>query len=307
MTGVLVAFAVVGVAIVTGYVIRRIDLLGETGGHVLGRLSFFVLNPFLMFIVLSDADIEVLFSSMLPVSAATAAVIFAIYILIAKLLWRRPWGDAVMGALSSGQVNGNNVGIPVSTYLLGSAAYSAPIILMQQIAFTPIALAVLDAITSGERRWWNGLARVFRNPLVIGSVAGLAIALSGIELPPLVHEPLKLVANAAVPIILISFGMSLHGQRVLTTLGSRRDALTAAVLKVVAMPLVAYLLGRFAFALDGQALFVVVVLAALPTAQNVFNYAQRYGVGYVLTRDTVFLTTVGCVPALLAASLLLDV
>jgi malonate transporter len=49
------------------------------------------------------------------------------------------------------------------------------------------------------------------------------------------------------------------------------------------------------------------VLAALPTAQNVFNYSQRFGIGETISRDTVFLTTIGCVPVLLAATLLLGV
>ena len=50
---------------------------------------------------------------------------------------------------------------------------------------------------------------------------------------------------------------------------------------------------------------MVVVLAALPTAQNLFNYAQRYGEGYTLVRDVIFLTTVGCVPVLFFTGLLL--
>ena len=305
MIAILTGFAVVGVAIATGYVIGRIDLLGETGITVLSRLSFFVLNPFLMVVVLSDADVGMLFSSLLPVSATAAVVVFVIYILIAKLAWRRRWGDTVMGALASGQVNGNNIGIPISTYLLGSAAYAAPIILMQQIALTPITLTVLDAISSGETKWWKAIARAFRNPLVIGSLLGLTIALTGIEIPEIVWEPLHLVANAAVPVILISFGMSLHGQRVLTATGTRRDALVSTALKLIVMPVAAYLLGRFAFGLDGHALYVVVVLAALPTAQNLFNYAQRYGQGYTLVRDVIFLTTVGCVPVLFFAGVLL--
>ncbi|WP_110588972.1 AEC family transporter [Microbacterium suaedae] len=305
MSGALTGFAVVGVAILTGYIVGRVGLLGDNGGPVLARLAFFVLNPILMFVVLSDADVGMLFSSLLPASAAAAGVVFLIYGIIAKLVWRRRWGDTVMGALSSGQVNANNIGIPISTYLLGNAAYAAPIILLQQVALTPITLAVLDAVSSGETRWWRALVRVFRNPMVIGSLLGLAVALSGIDLPPLLYEPLSLVAGAAVPVILISFGMSLHGQRVLTEIGSRRDVLVATGLKTLAMPLAAYLLARFAFGLDDHALAVVVVLAALPTAQNVFNYAQRYGIGYVLARDTVFLTTVGCVPVLFAAALLL--
>lgn len=47
------------------------------------------------------------------------------------------------------------------------------------------------------------------------------------------------------------------------------------------------------------------MLAALPTAQNVFNYAQRYATGRTIARDTVFLTTIGCVPVLFLVVLLL--
>ncbi|MFC3398061.1 AEC family transporter [Microbacterium amylolyticum] len=217
MIGVLTGFAVVGVAITIGYVIGRIGLLGDNGGAVLGRLAFFVLNPFLLFVVLSEADVASLFSALLPASAVTAAVIFLIYGLTAKLLWRRSWGDTLMGALSSGQVNGNNVGIPISTYVLGSAAYAAPVVLLQQLVFTPISLAILDGISSGETRWWRALGRGFRNPLVIGSITGVAVSISGVELPAIVMEPIAFIAHAAVPIILISFGMSLTGQRALTT------------------------------------------------------------------------------------------
>lgn len=305
MLDILTGFAVIGLAIVIGYVVGRIDLLGAEGGPILAKLSFFVLNPFLMVVVLSEADIGMLFSSLLPVSAIAAAVIFLIYGVVAKLLWKRSWGDTVMGALSAGQVNGNNMGIPISTYLLGNAAYSAPIVLLQQIVFTPITLSVLDALSSGETKWWKAVLRAFRNPMVLGSFVGLAVALTGVEIPPIVHEPMQLLANAAVPVILISFGMSLHGRRVLTGPGTRRDALLATAMKILLMPAAAYLIGRFLFGLDDHALFVVTVLGALPTAQNVFNYAQRYNIGLIIARDTVFLTTLGCAPVLVAAALLL--
>jgi predicted permease len=91
----------------------------------------------------------------------------------------------------------------------------------------------------------------------------------------------------------------------LTGPGTRRDALVATALKIVLMPVAAYAIGRFLFGLDDHALFVVTALGALPTAQNVFNYAQRYNVGLIVARDTVFLTTLGCVPVLVAAALLL--
>ncbi|MFN8085605.1 MAG: hypothetical protein U0Q04_01115 [Microbacterium sp.] len=52
-------------------------------------------------------------------------------------------------------------------------------------------------------------------------------------------------------------------------------------------------------------MLIVTVLAALPTAQNVFNYAQRFDVGETIARDTVFVTTLGCVPILLGITFLL--
>jgi predicted permease len=146
---------------------------------------------------------------------------------------------------------------------------------------------------------------VLRNPLVIGSALGAVVSASGLELPRIVLEPITLIANAYVPIILISYGISLHGQRVLGASGRRRDVILATTLKLVAMPLVAWALAEFVFGLTAQDVLVVTVLAALPTAQNVFNYSQRFGVGEAISRDSVFLTTIGCIPVLIAVTLLL--
>ncbi|WP_345750266.1 AEC family transporter [Microbacterium rhizophilus] len=308
MIGVLTGFAVVGLAIVTGYIVARIDLLGEHAQYVLSRLTFFVLNPFLLFTVLSDADLTLLFSALLPVSILAAFAMFLVYGLIAKLAWRRSLGEIVLGALGAGYVNANNIGIPISTYLLGSGAYSAPVILVQLLVITPIVLAILDSVSSGGAAGWRGLARALRrslrNPMIIGAALGLLVAVTGIELPAIVTEPIGLLAGAAVPVLLLSFGMSLFGKRVLTTQASRPDVLLATAMKLLVMPVTAWALGLL-FHLDAHAMLVVVVLASLPSAQNVFNYAQRYGVGEVLARDVVFLTTFGCIPTVFAAAVLL--
>ncbi|KJL33295.1 AEC family transporter [Microbacterium azadirachtae] len=305
MLATLTGFAVVGLAIFVGYVIGRIDLLGTHAREVLSRLTFFVLSPFLLFSVLAKADAHVLFSALLPVSAIAAAVVIAAYALIARIVWKRSVGETVIGALSSGQVNSNNIGIPLSLYLLGSAAYPAPVILMQLLVFTPISLTILDTVTAGRTSVWRTVVRTATNPIILGSALGTLVSVLGIELPPIVIEPVTLIANACVPVLLISYGISLHGQRVLGAAGHRRDVLLASALKLLVMPAIAWLLAQYVFGLSAHAVLIVVVLAALPTAQNVFNYSQRYGIGEAVSRDTVFLTTIGCVPVLLGAVLLL--
>jgi predicted permease len=141
--------------------------------------------------------------------------------------------------------------------------------------------------------------------MLIGSALGVLVAMLGIDLPPIVFDPLQLIAGACVPVLLMSYGMSLYGQRVLTEPGRRVDVVIASALKLVAMPALAWLVATL-FGLPADQVFIVVVLAALPTAQNVFNFAQRYGVGEILSRDVVFISTIGCLPVLFAVALLLE-
>jgi len=118
-------------------------------------------------------------------------------------------------------------------------------------------------------------------------------------------EPFRIVGAAAVPVVLIAFGMSLHGRKLLAPGSGRRDILLASAIKLAVMPLIAWLFGRFVFGLDHDQLFAAVVLAGLPTAQNIFVYAQRYDRGVTLARDTVLITTIGSVPVLVLAAFLL--
>lgn len=305
MLDTLTGFSVVAVAILVGWIIGRIDLLGPHARHVLSRLTFFVLAPFLLFVVLARADARMLFSSLLPVSAITAVVIIAVHAVVARFAWRRSVAETTIGALSAGQVNSNNIGIPLSLYLLGSAAFPAPVILMQLLLFTPITLAILDAVTSEQMSVWRTVRRTVTNPIVVGSVAGTLVSVFEAPIPTPVMAPFELLANAAVPVLLIGYGISLHGQRVLGAAGRRRDVILASALKLAAMPVVAWIVAEFLFGLSREEVLIVVVLAALPTAQNVFNYAQRYDVGEPIARDTVLITTVGCLPVLLLIMALL--
>ena len=71
----------------------------------------------------------------------------------------------------------------------------------------------------------------------------------------------------------------------------------------IGMPTIAFLLAVL-LGLDHRAVYAVTVLAALPTAQNIFLYAQRFRTGLTLVRDVIFLSTALCVPVLLLLTVL---
>lgn len=305
MIDILTGFAVIALAVFVGWLAGRTGVLGPNARPVLARLNFSVLSPFLLFSVLATADVRALFSALLPVSAIAAVAIMLVFSVASLALLRRGVARTTIGALAAGYVNGNNIGIPIALYLLGDAAYSAPVVLLQLLLFAPVALAVLGATVEGRTSVRGILRSTFTNPIIIGSLLGVLVSVSGIELPAMLLDPVQLIGQAAVPLMLIAYGLSLHGQRMFEPGTGLRDVVFASTLKLFAMPAIAWAVGAFAFGLEGRELYAVTVLAALPTAQNVFNFAQKYETAEVVARDTVFLTTVGSVPVLFGISLLL--
>jgi len=305
MGGVLTGFAIIGAIIAAGYVVGRIGLLGPHAQFVMSRLAFFVLMPCLLFHTIATAHIETLLSSMLWVSLVSAVTVALVAVLVFRLVLRRPVATTTVGALASSYVNANNIGLPVAVYVLGEATAVVPVILLQLVVLAPLALTVLDAATAGGGGWRARLAGPFRNPIIIASLVGLVCSAFRLELPTPVLEPFSLVGAAAVPLVLLSFGMSLHGAAPLRDPAIRADVIVASALKLVLMPVVAYVVARFVFGLGDQDVFVLTTLGALPAAQNVFNYAQRYRAAVPVARDVVLISTVGSVPVLVLVAALL--
>lgn len=303
MVGVLIGFGIIAFVIGVGYLAGRLRIGGPHAGNVLNRVAFFITNPALLFTVLAHADVHAVFSRSVVIAGIGALATAALFIIASRWFFRMPVGETVLGAMGAGYVNANNIGLPVAVYVLGNASYVAPILLLQLIVFSPVVLVVLDITTSGAASLRSILLQPVRNPMILASFAGLVVALTGWRLPPAVFQPFELLGGAAVPLVLMAFGMSLHGARPLRDRAALLPVLAAAVGKSVVMPLISWALA-LALGLHGHGLFAAVALGALPCAQNVFNIASRYRTGVVVARDTVLVTTVAAIPAMLVIAAL---
>ena len=312
MQGVLAGFAIIGIIIGVGFLLTQLKILDATAQGVLTRVAFYLASPALMVTVLGDTDVHRLLSANLIASLGSVAVAATFAVLLTRLLWRREAGDTVIAGFCSAYVNAGNLGLPIAAYALGDAALIAPMLLAQMLVLQPAGLAVLDAVThapspdiSRGRLLLSRLTRPLRNPLVVGSLVGLALALTGIRLPVAINAPLTLIGGMAVPCMLLAYGISLR-------LGPRPGAgeppiqvATLVSLKLIVQPVAAYLIGAYVAGLVGPDLLAVTVIAALPTAQNVFTFAMRYNRGVILARDTIFVATLLSVPVILAITWLL--
>ena len=305
MSGFTVIFIVVGI----GFILGRTRVLGDHAHEVLSRLVFFVCTPALLFYSLVTSDLSVIFSPTLLIAGLSALIIGFTYVVIARLWLRRETPELVIGGLSASYVNSVNLGLPIAIFVLDDASFIAPLLLFQILIYSPMALVTLDLTALGKGSGSpirDAVVMPLTNPIVLGGLAGVILSALGWRPPTAVLEPLKMLGNASVPGALLAFGLSLTGVAILKKGESpRRDVALASFLKMIVMPSLVYVLARWGFGETGHTLFAQVVIAALPTAQNVLVYATRYRRGQVLARDTALVTTLASIPVIAIIALLL--
>lgn len=326
--GVIEGFAVVLIIAAVGYAAAALRLGGRNDPKpALTAVIYYITNPALMFILLAEAPVNQVLGTLAPAALVTAVACGLLYALVAGLGLRRGGADVAVGAMGASYANAGNIGLPIALYAVGSATPVVSVLVAQLLVLAPAYIAVFT-FTSGRREQFRrrraagpgalaapakrrprDLARSvmlpFANPVTVGTVTGLAVALTGVGLPGVVWEPLSLLGHASVPLLLLTFGMSLHGQRPLAAASVRADIVTATLVKVIAAPVVGYAVGRWMFGLEGEELFGAVVMSALPTAQNVYLFANQFGMKAVIARDVVFLTSFLSFPVILLAAFLL--
>ena len=303
LSGYLTIWSVIGV----GWLVAHFRVLNEQHRKMLSRLAFTVASPVLLFSLLSRADLSHVFSTTLVVSALAIVLAGIVYLVAARLLFGT--GDLagrVVGTLCSVYTNAGNLGLPVAAYVLGDMTWMAPILLLQVGVLQPTALALLDlTVARGKgRRLSLGryLTLPFRNPLTLGSLAGVLLNVLHLQLPDMLWPPIEMIAQVAVPAMLLALGISLRLDP-LPGLGQHAGELALVTpIKVILHPAIAFVLATSVFALPLPQVLAVTVIAALPTAQNIYLISGRYHVRTLLARDAIFISTIASIPVIVAAS-----
>lgn len=322
MLNVLSGFMVVVIIIALGYLVGRRRLLGPNAVYALNMFVFYLATPALLINFLREADLATVFGENLAIVVISTLLAGVVGFLGYRFLARRPTSDSLITMLACSYCNGSNLGVPITTHVLDDPTASLPVIIFQVALYGPATVLLLDVTTRKARRDAAGagssigpLVRelvlgVIRNPLIVAATVGIVLSLlytnTGWTLPEMLAEPVALLAAGTVPAALVAFGLSMAEVSVLDRETSpRRSVWLAALTKTVVHPLIAYAAARLLFDASGAALLVFVVVAALPTAQNVFTYSQRFGVNTVLARDTAVISTMLSIPSIAVITLLL--
>jgi malate permease and related proteins len=278
--------------------------LGKSG--FLGREFLFGLNRLVFHVGLPALVVESLAVARWEAAAGGLFGVFALVTLLGAglaLLFSRVMGLAreQVGAFVQASFRGNlaYVALPVLLTLFAGHPERPRIMALAFLVLGPsmVLFNVLSAwvLMAGEGgRGVAGCIKVLRavagNPLVLASVVGMVLSLSGWGLPAPLMSGLKLVGGMSIPASLLCVG----GVMALVKLGpSWKPALLASVFKVGVTPLLAWVLGRWV-GLESWALMVLLVFAACPTAVASYVMAVQMGGDEAIASQAIVWSTVLC-------------
>jgi len=253
------------------------------------------LNTFVLFFALPCMLYR--FAATTPIVRLLDPTVSTVYLLCALLMvaltvvtTRRGavgWNDASFGALVAAFPNSGFMGVPLLVALLGQrAAGPAIVALAIDMIVTSslcIALSRLDGANEhgASRAVGNALKGMLKNPLPWSIFLGCLTTATGLQLWEPARNTVGMLADGASPVALFTIGAVLARSQGAAAHAGLGDVPLVTLYKLVLHPLLVLGTGKLAQALgvplDGFALTVLVLVAALPSASSIPMLAERFG------------------------------
>ncbi len=281
--------------VVLGYGATRLGWFAQSSAEGVARFVFNFAVPALLF--RSMATMQVFETAPWHLWASffiAAFLVYGIGLFLGLRAFARTYPGAVITGMGSAFGNVVLLGIPLNLRVLGEAG-SLPtflIIAIHSLTLMAVTTVLLESGRGAGRGLIATLGEVLRglasNPLVMGLVAGLVWNAAGLRLPGPLDDFLRLLQGAVTPCALFALGATLaaYGVR-----GRLIQSFTVTGLKMIAMPVVVWLLATRVFHLDPVWTVAAVLMAAQPTGVNMYLFANRYDVGQAIASTTIFVST----------------
>lgn len=281
MSGVLGVTGPIFALIALGWAVTRGGLLDAAAIRALGRYVANIALPALIFRAVAGRQLGALVDP--PYLLAYLAGSLAVFALAYALARGRGAAAATFQAMGSACSNTGFIGYPILLIALPAAADSALALnmIVENLVMIPLVLALAERGTAEGPALGRILRRLATNPIILGLVAGLAAAVSPLEVPAILARSIDLAALSSAAVSLIVIGGNLVGLP-RAAVGAGRVAAVAAA-KLLLHPLAVAgcfaLLGLAGFAPEGDLAVAGVLLAAMPAMGVYPILAAQYGEG----------------------------
>jgi malonate transporter and related proteins len=287
-----------------GFGCRRADVLGPGATTELNRFVVYLALPALLFDIMAHTGWAKLDQ---PAFAAVFTlgtfIIFALTVLLRLRGGRRHLADVSIDGLNAGYGNTGFIGFPLSLILFGPGMLGLTTIaaIITVCLLFAVAIILIEIGLQTEAHPAHLLLKVgrslIRNPLLVAPALGACWAATGIALPGSAETFLHLLGDAASPCALVALGLFLGERRAAAPDAAQGSDLPGTILlvglKLIAQPVITWVLATQLFRLAPPLTHLVVVLSALPTGTGPFMLAEFYGREATVTARAILLSTVG--------------
>ncbi|MDJ0686113.1 MAG: AEC family transporter [Alphaproteobacteria bacterium] len=285
--------------IALGYGLGRFGLISDGAAGALNGYVYYAAMPALFIQQIGGAPLSATFNpSFLAVIIGAQLIVLGGAMIAATKLFPGRLSEVGLHGLSTVFSNTGYIGIPLMQIAYGPEGAVLAILatIVNSVLFLGFGSAILaaDAGDAPDSGGWTGAAGrasagFLKSPLVAGAIIGAVISALSIPLPSPLTTTLDLLGRTAGPCALFAMGLFLVGREV--TRGGGEVAWMA-LLKLIALPLVTWLVGLFVLPLSPLELAVAVVLAALPTGSLVFVISERAGIFVARSVAVILITTI---------------
>ena len=272
-----------------GYFCKCVGLVTETLAKQMNGLVFRVFLPVLLCKNIYTSSLDSLMNPWVFVFAGVGILLMflALVVVIPKIEKDRK----ACGAMIQASFRGNYAyfGIPMVQSIFPNADTSVASLLVIIVVpmFNVLAVIALEVFRGGKADVKQILKKIATNPLIIGSVAGLLILMTGLKIPAILQKPINDLSVVATPMALFLLGASINFGKT----GAHLKQLSICVLcKLVIFPVIAVAIAALA-GMRGVELACMLIIFGAPTAVNSAVMAQQMGSDGDLATEAVVFTT----------------
>lgn len=269
------ALTPVFVLILLGYLFRRWHFPGDDFWAQAERFTYYVLFPAMLIFKLGQARVAP--SAYGDILILIVAMLVTMTLLLVALQWIWRWPGPVFSSVFQGGIRFNSyVALAAAGMLLGDEGLSLiAIAVAVKVPLLNLLCILMFSLVAG-----NGavtlkpvLKAIVSNPLIIGSVVGMAWSYFRIGFHPLVAGILEPLSDLALPLGLMTVGA---GLQLKALRGASMPFLVSSAVKLVVFPLLTAALALL-LGMEGLMVQVTILLAALPTATSSYILARQLG------------------------------
>lgn len=272
--------------------------LAKLPGEALGWMNVFIVYfalPALFFQLLSRTPVERLTEwGYIFGSIFSTYAVFTIMFVGSVLLSRGEIAESTIKGLAAAYGNIGYMGPGLAILAFGQEA-AVPVALIfcfeniLHFSVAPILLALSGKSDLPPLRLAGQIVRkIVLHPFILATAVGVGAAFSGFRPPDAADRLLVILSQAAAPCALFAMGVTL-ALRPLKRLPATITQIT--LIKLAIHPALCYLVLSWIGDFSPIWVYTAVLLAALPTATNVFVIAQQYGVWVERASASILITT----------------